>query len=62
MELSDDFFIPTNEFQTAITKEFLSQYPDEVVEQFLEIINNVELIKRLISPHRKRAKDLPRDD
>lgn len=62
MELSDDFFIPTNEFQTAITKEFLSQYPDEVVEQFLEIINNVELVKRLISPHRKRAKDLPRDD
>lgn len=62
MELSDDFFIPTNEFQTAITKEYLSQYPDEVVEQFLEIINSVELIKRLISPHRKRAKDLPRDD
>lgn len=62
MELSDDFFIPTNEFQTAITKEYLSQYPDEVVEQFLEIISNVELVKRLISPHRKRAKDLPRDD
>lgn len=62
MELSDDFFIPTNEFQTAITKELLNQYPDEVVEQFLEIINNVELVKRLISPHRKRAKDLPRDD
>lgn len=62
MELSDDFFIPTNEFQTAITKELLSQYPDEVVEQFLEIINSVELVKRLISPHRKRAKDLPRDD
>ena len=62
MELSDDFFIPTNEFQTAVTKEYLSQYPDEVVEQFLEIINSVELVKRLISPHRKRAKDLPRDD
>ena len=62
MELSDDFFIHTNEFQTAITKEYLSQYPDEVVEQFLEIINSVELVKRLISPHRKRAKDLPRDD
>ena len=62
MELSDDFFIPTNEFQTAITKEYLSQYPDEAVEQFLEIINSVELVKRLISPHRKRAKDLPRDD
>lgn len=61
MELSDDFFIPTNEFQTAITKEYLSQYPDEVVEQFLEIINSVELVKRLISPHRKRAKDLLRD-
>lgn len=61
MELSDDFFIPTNEFQTAITKEMLSQYPDEVVEQFLEFISSVELIGRMISPHRKRAKDLPRD-
>lgn len=62
MELGDDFYIPTNEFQTAITKEMLSKYPDEVVEQFLEFINGVELIRRMISPHRKRAKDLPRDE
>lgn len=62
MELGDDFYIPVNEFQTEITKELLSQYPDEVVEQFLECVSNVELVRRMISPHRKRAKDLPRDE
>ncbi len=27
----------------------------------MDIISNIEFIKRLISPERKRAKDLPRD-
>lgn len=62
MEFSDDFNIPTNEFQTDINKEFMETMPNEVQEWFLEAINNVELIKRLISPDRKRAKDLPRDE
>ena len=62
MEFSEDFNIPTNEFQTKINKEFMETMPNEVQEWFLEAINNVELIKRLISPDRKRAKDLPRDE
>ena len=62
VELSDDFNIPVNEFQTPINKELLDPLPDEVKEQFLDFISSVEYIKRLISPDRKRAKDLPRDD
>ena len=62
MELSEDFCIPTNEFQTPINYEILSKLPDEIVEQLLDFINSVAFIKALISPNRKRAKDLPRDD
>lgn len=62
LELKDDFYIPTNEFQTAITKELLESLPDEVAEQLLDFIGSVEFIKRLISPNRKRAKDLERDE
>lgn len=54
--------LKTNEFQTAITDELLSQYPQEVQDEFLDVVNNVEFIRRLISPDRKRAKDLPRDE
>lgn len=61
MEISDNFYIPTNEFQTEITKEFMESMPDEVQQWFLEFIENVEFIKRLISPNRKRAKDCPRN-
>lgn len=62
MELNEDFYIPTNEFQTEITKEFLESMPEEVAEQFLDFINNVEYIKNLISPSRRRAKDMPHDE
>ena len=62
MELSDDFYIPTNEFQTAITKEFLSTLPEEVAEQLLDFVNNVPYIQNLISPDRRRAKDMPHDE
>lgn len=61
-ELNDSFSIPTNEFQTPINKELLTSLPEEVAEQLLDFIDNVEFIKRLISPNRKRAKDLPRDE
>ena len=61
MEIRDDFVILTNEFQTAINKELLESVPEEVAEQLLDFVNSVEFIKRLISPDRKRAKDLPRD-
>lgn len=61
-ELDDRFYIPTNEFQTEITKEFLMSMPEEVAEQLLDFVQNVEYIRNLISPDRKRAKDLPRDE
>lgn len=52
----------TNEFQTPITKELLDSYPKEIGQELLELINSVEFIKRLVSPDRKRAKDLKRDE
>ena len=57
----ENIIIPTNEFQTSITKEFLSQYPEEVVTDFMDYITNVTFIKNLISPTRRRAKDMPKD-
>lgn len=62
IELGEDFNIPVNEFQTPVNKELLAPLPEEVQEQFLDFISSVEYIKRLISPDRKRAKDLPRDE
>ena len=61
MEISDNFNIPVNEFQTPIDKKLMDSLPEELQEQLLDFINNVEFIKRLISPDRKRAKDLPKD-
>ena len=54
--------IPVNEYQTPITEELVSSYPEEVIEQLYDFINNVEFIKWLISPNRPKAKDLPRDN
>ena len=53
--------IEVNSTQTEITQELLSQYNQEVVEQFLDFINTVPYIKSFIKPNRKRAKDLPKD-
>ena len=53
--------IETNEYQTPITEELLSQYPEEVVQQFTEIVNIVPFIQNLISPSRPKIEDLPRD-
>lgn len=62
MDLRDDFYIPTNEFQTEITKDFLMSLPEEIAEQLLDFIQNVEYIRNLISPSRRRAKDMPHDE
>ena len=51
-----------NRFQTELTDELLSSLPDEVKDQLLDIINNVEFVRRLVSPSREYAKDRPRDD
>lgn len=61
-ELNEDFYIPTNEFQTEITKDFLMSLPEEIAEQLLDFIQNVEYIRNLISPSRRRAKDMPHDE
>jgi len=53
--------IPTNKYQTPITKELLDQFPDEVQEQFLDFVDNIPLIKWMVGENRPRAKDLPRD-
>ena len=50
-----------NKYQTQITDELLNGLPQEVQDQLLDIINNVEFVKRLISPARQYAKDRPRD-
>ena len=54
--------IPVNEYQTKITEELLNSLNDEVRTELLDIINNIQFIQNLISPDRKRAKDLPRDN
>lgn len=54
--------VPTNEYQTPITDELLSLYPEEVKEQLMDFIQNVEFISWLISPNRPHAKDCPHDD
>lgn len=51
-----------NKYQTPLTDELLETLPQEVRDQLLDIINNVEFVRRLISPNRQYAKDRPRDD
>ncbi len=51
-----------NKFQTELTDELLGSLPDEVKDQLLDILNNVEFVRRLVSPSREYAKDRPRDD
>ena len=51
-----------NKYQTELTEELVNSLPQEVQDQLFDIINNVEFVKRLISPTREYAKDRPRDD
>lgn len=54
--------IPMNKYQTELTEELVNSLPQEVQDQLFDIINNVEFVKRLISPTREYAKDRPRDE
>lgn len=60
-ELTEDTIIPTNKYQTPITKSLLSVYPKEVQEQFLDFVNNVPYVNYMIGCTRERACDLPKD-
>lgn len=54
--------IPMNKYQTELTEELMNTLPQEVQEQLLETLTTVEFVKRLISPDRPYARDLPRDE
>lgn len=51
-----------NKYQTELTEELMNTLPQEVQEQLLETLTTVEFVKRLISPDRPYARDLPRDE
>lgn len=51
-----------NQYQTPLTEELLDSLPKEVRDQLIDIVSNVEFVKRLIDPNRSYAKDRPRDD
>ena len=54
--------IKFNKCQSSIEELELHKYPNEVVEQFYDFINNVPFIKWMISPERPMISELPRDD
>lgn len=51
-----------NKYQTSVTEDLIKLYPQEVIEQLYDIINNIPFIKHLIDVNRPYAKDLPRDE
>ena len=51
-----------NEYQTPIEELLTDAVPQEVIEGFKEFFYNVPLIQSMVSPKRKRAIDLPRDE
>lgn len=50
-----------NKYQTEVDEEYLDTLPSEVKEQFLDVITNVPFVKKMISPNRPYAYQLPRD-
>lgn len=51
-----------NEYQTPFELLEIDKEPQEVQDQFWDCINNIPLVRSLISADRPRAKDLPRDE
>lgn len=51
-----------NEYQTPFDLLEIDKEPQEVQDQFWDCINNIPLVRSLISADRPRAKDLPRDE
>ena len=54
--------IKTNSVQTPLTEKYLNDLGEELKELLLDYVVNVEYIRNLIDPDRKRAKDLKRWD
>lgn len=54
--------IKFNRCQTPLEELHLEKYPQEVVDQFWDFLNNVPFIKWLVSPDRPLISELPRDE
>ena len=50
-----------NKYQSTEETLKIESLPDEVQEEFKDLMD-VPFIKYMVSPERKRAKDLPRDE
>lgn len=55
-------YIKFNRCQTPLEDLHLENYPNEVVEQFWDFLNNVPFIKWMVSAGRPLVSELPRDD
>ena len=55
-------YIKFNRCQTSLEDLHLENYPNEVVEQFWDFLNNVPFIKWMVSADRPLVSELPRDD
>lgn len=55
-------YIKFNRCQTPLEDLHLENYPNEVVEQFWDFLNNVPFIKWMVSADRPLVSELPRDD
>lgn len=62
MDIDGSTFLKMNKYQTELTEELMNTLPQEVQEQLLETLTTVEFVKRLTSPNRPYARDLPRDE
>ena len=51
-----------NKCQTPVEELHLENYPQEVVDQFWDYLNNVPFIKWMVSPKRPLISELPRDE
>lgn len=50
-----------NDRQTPVTEDLLRAYPEEVGEGLMEALTSIPYVKNLVSPARRRAKDMPHD-
>lgn len=59
MELNELVF---NKYQTPLNELTMAGLSREARQELYENLQGIELVRRMISPERKRAKDLPKDD